>query len=84
MKSNEEQYAHCEDNIFGESSDCSEEVCKTHKENRCYKLFENRKFIIKLDDPWRIKWDIIVMILSIWNSVTTPIEVAFKPESFDE
>jgi len=46
-------------------------------------LSSKESFIIKINNPWRVKWDIIVMILAIWNSATTPIEIAFKPAMFE-
>ena len=38
--------------------------------------------IIKWNNPFRIKWDLFVMLLSIWNSLTIPIEIAFEPPEF--
>jgi len=40
------------------------------------------KYIIKINHPYRVRWDVIIMIFSIWNSITSPIEIAFKPEEF--
>jgi len=42
------------------------------------------KYIIRINNPLRIKWDMIVILLSIWNSIATPIEIAFKPPRFEE
>ena len=33
---------------------------------------------MKLNDPIRIKWDIFIIILSIWNSFTLPLDIAFN------
>ena len=40
------------------------------------------KWIIKINHPYRVRWDVIIMIFSIWNSITSPIEIAFKPPEF--
>lgn len=37
---------------------------------------------MKLNDPIRIKWDIFIIILSIWNSFTLPLDIAFNIEFF--
>ena len=41
------------------------------------------KFIIRLAHPFRIKWDLFVMILATWNVFSIPFIVAFIPK-FDE
>jgi hypothetical protein len=46
--------------------------------SRCRKLFP----IIKQDHPFRVKWDLIVMILSIINGITVPLDIAFQPPFF--
>ena len=40
--------------------------------------------ILRLNHPYRIKWDLIVMALSIWNSISTPIEISFEKTIFEE
>mmetsp|Transcript_11979 Transcript_11979/g.18507 ORF Transcript_11979/g.18507 Transcript_11979/m.18507 type:complete len:112 (-) Transcript_11979:400-735(-) len=35
-----------------------------------------------MNNPFRVRWDLFVMILSVWNSMIIPIELAFKPDSF--
>ena len=33
-------------------------------------------------EPLRIKWDLIIIILAIYNSIAIPISLAFDPPSF--
>ena len=40
------------------------------------------QFLFRPSSAFKIKWDIIVIILSIWNSIEIPFEFAF-PESFE-
>lgn len=40
------------------------------------------KMVIKQNHPWRIKWDFLVIALSIWNSFTLPVDIAFEHEFF--
>ena len=30
-------------------------------------------------DPWRIKWDMYIIILAIYNSICLPLQIAFNP-----
>jgi CRP-like cAMP-binding protein len=39
---------------------------------------KQRKLVIRLADPIRIKWDLFVMLLAAWNCFATPYEIAFK------
>ena len=52
-----------------------------HKNNESTKF--KKTLVIRLNHPYRIKWDLIVMALSIWNSISAPIEIAFAPASFE-
>ena len=38
--------------------------------------------MININNKWRVRWDLIVMVLSIYNSYTAPIEIAFNPPSY--
>ena len=40
------------------------------------------KFLFKPKDSFKIKWDIFVIILSIWNAIQIPMAFAY-PEAFD-
>ena len=41
------------------------------------------RFIFKPKDSFKVKWDIFVILLSIWNSIQIPLAFAF-PEAFEE
>ena len=34
-------------------------------------------------EPLRIKWDLCIIVLAIYNSIGIPISLAFSPPSFD-
>jgi len=34
-------------------------------------------YLIRANHPWRVKWDLFIMVLSIWVSIDIPIEIAF-------
>ncbi len=36
--------------------------------------------MIKYNHPYKIKWDLCVMMLATWNTIQIPIEVSFEPE----
>ena len=40
-------------------------------------------FIFKPKDPFKVKWDIFVILLSIWNSFQIPLGFAF-PDAFED
>jgi len=33
--------------------------------------------MIRINNPLRVRWDLLVMILSIWVSLEVPVEIAF-------
>ena len=39
------------------------------------------KYTLRHNDNFRMKWDMYVMILAIWNCVSIPFDVAFDPET---
>lgn len=45
---------------------------------------KKRAWIIRIGHPFRIKWDLFVMMLAAWNIFTTPYFIAFKPDSSDD
>lgn len=38
-----------------------------------------KQFIFRNMDPWRIKWDMFIIILAIYNSIGLPLQIAFNP-----
>lgn len=40
-----------------------------------------KKIIFRNMDPYRIKWDLVIIILAIYNSISIPLEIAFEPPS---
>lgn len=44
---------------------------------------EEVNWMIKYNHPYKIKWDLIVMILATYNTIVIPIAVSFEPEELD-
>lgn len=42
------------------------------------------KFLFRPDSLYKIKWDMLVILLSIWNSIEIPYQFAFSQESRDK
>lgn len=38
------------------------------------------KCLIRFNNKWRMRWDLYVMLLAIWNCISIPFEVAFEPD----
>ena len=41
------------------------------------------KGIIRLSSKLRFRWDILIILLALYNSITIPINIAFDPESLN-
>jgi hypothetical protein len=67
----------------GKDDDMGEIKMKDGKETCIGKINELwAEFLFRPSSAFKIKWDIIVISLSIWNSIEIPFEFAF-PESFE-
>lgn len=42
-----------------------------------------RWFLIRANSRFRTIWDIVIILLSLWNCFTLPVDIAFQPASFD-
>jgi uncharacterized protein YdaL len=42
----------------------------------------NARYIIPVNHPYRIRWDLFIILLSIYNAIMVPIEVSFAPDFF--
>lgn len=40
-------------------------------------------FVIHQTDSIKLRWDLLIMILAVFNCITIPFKVAFKPPSMD-
>jgi hypothetical protein len=40
--------------------------------------------LLRTNDNKRVKWDLFVLILSIWNCYSLPFDIAFNPPLFQE
>lgn len=50
-----------------------------------YELFREQwqKFVFRPTDPFKTKWDILIMVFSLFNCFSVPIKVSFNPEGMD-
>lgn len=46
-------------------------------------LLKNTKCLLRGHSKWKLRWDLVVMILAIYNCFTIPLEVAFEPPSME-
>jgi hypothetical protein len=46
-------------------------------------LWKDRKCFWQMNEKIRIRWDLFVMCLAIWNCFSIPFQAAFEPESMD-
>ena len=42
------------------------------------------QYIIRHLENWRINWELFIIILSIYNSVQLPFDIAFAPPAFGD
>lgn len=40
-------------------------------------------FIIRHNNPHKIRWDLFIMLVSVWNCFTLPVDIAFEPDFFE-
>lgn len=39
--------------------------------------------VIRLNGIFKLRWDLMIMVLSLWNSYSIPVDIAFEPEIFE-
>ena len=39
-----------------------------------------KKYIISYKNKYKVRWDILVIVLAIYNSIIIPLDAAFSPE----
>lgn len=47
------------------------------------KILKESKCLIRGHSKAKVKWDVFVMVLAIFNCFSVPFEVAFKPPSMN-
>ena len=40
-----------------------------------------RRLLLSVNERWRVRWDLFVMVLAIWNCFQLPFNIAFSPDS---
>lgn len=50
-----------------------------------FELFSEQwqKFVFRPTDPFKTKWDILIMVFSLFNCFSVPIKVSFNPEGME-
>ena len=66
-----------ENNLSDESE--QEEYIPTMKEKFLKNQLQIPKYTLRHNDNFRMRWDMYVMILAIWNCISIPFDVAFEP-----
>lgn len=56
-----------------EESDQRSDISVNHERDKIL------KYIIRVNDPRRVNWDLFVMSLATWNCIWIPFEIAFDP-----
>jgi len=46
--------------------------------------YTRKKYIIRMNSVFKIRWDMVILVISVWNSFSIPIDIAFGPEIFEE
>ena len=70
-------------NMFDKSVNRSNDSYNELESERYIKRDEKlkkQKWIFKIHDSFRIKWDLLIIILSTWNIIFIPINAAFEPQ----
>ena len=44
---------------------------------------ELNKFLVRYNHPLKLRWDFLILIFSIWNCFSLPVDIAFNPLIFD-
>ena len=52
-------------------------IVKDKKKKPNAKSKSNFTFIIRANDSWKFQWDILILLIAIFNSVTIPLTLAF-------
>lgn len=55
---------------------------KLDKKNTVERVAITECLIIRHDDKWRLRWDLLIILLALWNSISIPLEVAFQDLQF--
>lgn len=51
------------------------------EEPRVFSASNKGKWMIRLNDPQKTKWDVVIIVLAVYNSFQIPFEIAYEPES---
>ena len=35
------------------------------------------RFLVYYNAYWRVRWDLLIILLALWNCISIPLEVAF-------
>lgn len=62
--------------VLSESFDNNNNMTK----KKVFGILADEDFLIRPTDTNKVRWDLLIMILSLFNCFTVPIEVAFEPE----
>ena len=49
----------------------------------CCGCFPWPPLLIRHDSRWKVRWDLMILVISVWNCFTIPVDIAFQPAVFD-
>ena len=44
---------------------------------------ELNKFLVRYNHPLKLRWDFLILIFSVWNCFSLPVDIAFNPLIFE-
>lgn len=50
------------------------------EKKKIFGIISDDDYLIRPTDTNKVRWDLLIMILSLFNCFTVPIEVAFEPQ----
>ena len=48
------------------------------------KKLKSRRYITRASSKYKMRWDVFVILLAIYNSFTIPYDIAFSPPAFED
>lgn len=68
------------DDFSEEDDEEDQNMMQKENEDLIPNLNEVPKWIIRVNEPTRVNWDLFVMTLATWNCIWIPFEIAFDPK----
>lgn len=85
IENSEKEYNYSESSEEIQDSDHEEARKKTKKPQQEFQLveFQFPSTMIKTQGKNRLQWDILIIIFSVYQAITIPLDIAFHPDFFN-